>query len=63
MLMFLFNIKINGISGINLFFSGIEIRISGIRGISPLFEREWFRDDAPSFGLYSRGVKIVYART
>ena len=52
-----------GLVGLVSFLSGIEIKISGISGISLLFEREWFRDDAPSFGLYSRGVRRVYVRT
>ena len=52
-----------GLVGLVSFLSGIESRIRGISGIRLLFEREWFRDDAPSFGLYSRGVKRVYVRT
>ena len=52
-----------GLVGLVSFLSGIESRISGISGISLLFEREWFRDDASSFGLYSRGVRRVYVRT
>ena len=34
--------------GLVCFLSGIETGISGISGISLLFEREWLRDDAPA---------------
>ena len=52
-----------GLVGLVCFCSGIGIRINGISGISMLFESERFGDDAPSFGLYSRGVRRVYVRT
>ena len=52
-----------GLVGLVSFLNGIETRINGISGISLIFEREWFRDDVPPFGVFSRGVRRVHVRT